>query len=142
MKRAEVANALLVDATTVDHWKAAGLPHDPYDMAVIMEWRIAHECEKVRAKPSGAESEEALERKRHWDAENAMLKNQQLKGDLLEKDAVFKEVAEVAHRVRGALMNMGSELSVRLSRTSDALEIREMIDKAVVEKLSSLRLDQ
>jgi len=137
----DVAAALGVGEDAVDHWsRSDNCPGPPYNLAEIWKWRLAKELDKAAPAPSGAESEEALERKRHWDAENARLKNEILKGKLLDKEEVLKSVAEAAYMVRSALCNVGSELSVALSRTHDALEIREMIDHAIYEKLGGLQL--
>lgn len=142
MRYTRVCDALSITQSQLESWKRHGMPGPPYDLAVIMEWRIAYECEKVAPKVTGADSEEALERKRHWDAENARLKNEQLKGQLLDRDEVLKEISDTTQVVRSTLMNLGSELSVKLARTNDALEIREMIDESVANKLGGLRLNE
>jgi len=138
----DVGKALLVTPDTVHGWSKSGMPGPPFDLAVVLPWKIDREMAKLKPKVTGADSEEALERKRHWDAENARLKNEQLQGQLLDRDEVLETVTETAHLVRSHLSNLGSELSVALSRTNDAIEIREMIDQAVAEKLSGLQLEE
>jgi len=136
----QVAEALSVTVDTVKHWQKKGCPGPPFDLAVVLPWRVQYEVDQQSPVVTGAESEEALERKRHWDAENAKLKNRQLRGELLERTEVLKTITDTAHQVRIALQNIGSELSVTLSRTHDAIEVREQIDEAVARCLGGLQL--
>lgn len=138
LRRVDLARALDISEDQVHYMIEKGCPGPPFDMSVVMAWKVEYELSKMAPQATGADSNEALERKRHWDAENAKLKNRQLQGELMEREEVLKDVTEMAALVRSSLMNTGSELSVALSRTNDALEIREMIDGALTDKLGGL----
>ena len=142
LRRVDLARCLDITEDQVESLIRQGCPGPPFDMSVVMAWKVELELAKMAPTPTGADSEEALERKRHWDAENARLKNLQLQGELIDREEVLRKVTETAHLVRGSLMNLGSELSVSLSRTNDALEIRETIDGAITDKLNTLKYDE
>lgn len=150
--------ALGLDRNTLVKWESYGCPcHGAgrtrrFSLREVWDWRIKHERESAERKgvlksatlhddpemePEAGDSPN-LEKKRYWGAKNEEIKYKQAISELFSREEIYKQLSFAGDQLRSHLMNVGAELSVPLSRTADALEIQELIERKIEDALQLL----
>lgn len=84
---------------------------------------------------------EAQTRERHYKANLAELKYQEMIGTLVRKSDVEKEAFRVGRLVRDAILNVPSRLAGILAAESDQRKVFELLEKELRQALEALALD-
>lgn len=144
LTRTELATALGIDPTTVDAWVRQGAPvierngkgrPSAYSLPAVVQWRIAHEAEKVlarierRAKPEDIEALKA--RRLELENERRELELARAHGKLVPADEIGAAMARLIIGGRGALLGqVPQRVAAEAHNTPDAnlraLVAREM----------------
>ena len=138
LSQRELAEALGISLTTLQNWMRQGCPSTikgdkkVFSLPGVLAWRD----QQGRGKAGKLDKERARLAKEQ--ADNLSLKNAQLRGELIPKDAVEQELGKVFVAFRSRILSIDTKAAPRLVGCSSIPEIKSILRGMNEEALSEL----
>jgi len=150
MSRSQLATLLDVNVNTIATWVTRGCPYVQkghkgkpwlFNVATVVQWKEQQARDSVIGNNDAVDLDEARRRKVSAEAAIAELNLQQLRGELIEVEAVAQAVADEYSNVRQRLLAMPTKLAPQVIPVDSIPEAEALIQEFIHEAIEELTQD-